>query len=148
MTEGSATSPELTVPLTVYYFDTDAGGVVHNVAYLRMIEVARTELASHLGWTVKEMDSTGLVPVVTRTEIDYLKPARLGDTLEIHGRLTGMEKIRFYLEFTVIRPADTTRIAFCRQTMVTVQLPGGRPQPVPELWRTAFPNLLTAVIRE
>jgi acyl-CoA thioester hydrolase len=142
MPEAPRSSPETVTPITVYYFDTDAGGVVHNVAYLRMVEVARTELSQHLGWSVKEMDATGLVPVVARTEIDYLKPARLGDALEIHGRLVGMEKIRFYFEFTILRPEGNQRIAFCRQTMVTVQLPNGRPQPTPEPWRTAFPNLL------
>src|SRR5471032_1768849 len=67
--------PRLTVPLEVYYFDTDAGVVVHNIAYLRMIEIARSQLAASLGWTLEEMNRTGLVPVVARTEIDYLRPA-------------------------------------------------------------------------
>jgi YbgC/YbaW family acyl-CoA thioester hydrolase len=82
--------PRLTVALEVYYFDTDAGGVVHNIAYLRMVEIARSQLAASLGWTLEEMNRTGLVPVVARTEIDYLRPARLGDSLRNHvGRETG-----------------------------------------------------------
>jgi YbgC/YbaW family acyl-CoA thioester hydrolase len=130
--------PELVVPIEVYYFDTDAAGVVHNVAYLRMIEVARTKLADHLGWSLAEMNETGLVPVVARTEIDYLKPAKLGEPLEIHSRLAGIEKIRFYLEFLMKRKSDRAEIVRCRQTMVTVQLPHGRPQPVPEAWVKAY----------
>jgi YbgC/YbaW family acyl-CoA thioester hydrolase len=128
--------------IKIYYFDTDAGGVVHNVAYLRMIEVARTELAEALGWTVAEMHATNRVPVVARTEIDYLKPAHLGDVLRIEGHLTKLEKIRFHLSFDLVRESDGAKIAFCRQTMVTVQLPGGRPQPVPPLWVGAFPHLV------
>jgi YbgC/YbaW family acyl-CoA thioester hydrolase len=135
--------PELVVPIEVYYFDTDAAGVVHNVAYLRMIEVARTKLADHLGWSLTEMHSTGLVPVVTRTEIDYLKPAKLGEVLEIHSRITGIEKVRFNLEFVMIRKSDAVEIARCRQVMVTVQLPQGRPQPVPEAWSKAYSVLLS-----
>src|SRR6202453_2817569 len=94
--------PRLTVPLEVYYFDTDAGGVVHNIAYLRMVEIARSQLAASLGWTLEEMNSTGLVPVVARTEIDYLKPARLGDRLLINAELMKMEKIRFLIRFEII----------------------------------------------
>jgi YbgC/YbaW family acyl-CoA thioester hydrolase len=134
--------PHLVVPLEVYYFDTDAGGVVHNIAYLRMVEIARSQLAASLGWTLDDMSRTGLVPVVARTEIDYLKPARLGDALSIHAELAGLEKIRMFMAFE-IRSAASPDILFvrCTQTMVTVQLPGGRPQRVPEAWRTAYPQL-------
>lgn len=134
--------PCFTVPVSIYYFDTDAGGVVHNAAYLRLIEIARCELAAHVGWPLSEMDRTGLVPVVARTEIDYLKPARIGDRLEIHGRLTRLERIRFTLEFEITRPADGVRIARCRQVMVTVQLPSGRPKPAPASWIAAYPHLV------
>jgi len=136
--------PRVTVPLEVYYFDTDAGGVVHNIAYLRMVEIARSQLAATLGWPLVEMNRTGLVPVVMRTEIDYLKPARLGDALLISAELTGMEKIRFFLRFEI---ASATRpdlvFARCLQTMVTVQLPSGRPQRMPTTWNKAYPHLIT-----
>jgi acyl-CoA thioester hydrolase len=134
--------PHLVVPLEVYYFDTDAGGVVHNIAYLRMVEIARSQLAASLGWSLEEMNRTGLVAVVARTEVDYLKPARLGDALEVHGELVGLEKVRMFMRFE-IRSAKSPGTLFCRcvQTMVTVQLPGGRPQPVPEAWRAAYPQL-------
>ncbi len=116
--------------------------MVHNIAYLRMVEIARSQLAAHLGWTLADMATTGLVPVVARTEIDYLKPARLGDSLVIDAELVGMEKIRMYMGFT-IRSAKLSETIFarCTQTMVTVQLPGGRPQRIPEAWREAYPHL-------
>ncbi len=134
--------PHLSVPIQVYYFDTDAGGVVHNVAYLRMVEIARSELAASLGWTLADMGTTGLVPVVARTEIDYLKPARLGDALTIESELVGFEKVRMYMRFE-IRSAEDSAILFarCTQTMVTVQLPAGRPQRIPDTWRAAYPQL-------
>jgi len=137
-------SPQLTVPLEVYYFDTDAGGVVHNIAYLRMIEIARTQLAASLGWSVGEMNRTGLVPVVARTEIDYLRPARLGDSLLVNAQLGRMEKVRFYLNFTITsaNQPDVTYVR-CLQTMVSVQLPSLRPQRVPAAWLEAYPHLAT-----
>jgi len=138
------TAPRLTVPLEVYYFDTDAGGVVHNIAYLRMVEIARSQLAASLGWTLEEMNRTGLVAVVARTEVDYLKPARLGDRLIVSAELSRLEKVRMFMSFE-IASADKPDLVFvrCIQTMVTVQLPGGRPQRVPQAWRDAYPQLIT-----
>ena len=135
--------PRLTVPLEVYYFDTDAGGVVHNIAYLRMIEIARSQLAASLGWTLEEMNRTGLVAVVARTEIDYVKPARLGDKLLVSAELSRLEKVRSFMRFE-ITSADKPGLVFvrCVQTMVPVQLPGGRPQRVPQAWRDAYPQLI------
>ena len=137
--------PHLSVPIRVYYFDTDAGGVVHNVAYLRMVEIARSDLAASLGWSLADMGRSGLVPVVARTEIDYLKPARLGDALVIESELIGFEKVRMHMRFE-IRSAQDYAILFarCMQTMVTIQLPAGRPQRVPEFWREAYPQLMQA----
>jgi acyl-CoA thioester hydrolase len=136
--------PRITVPLDVYYFDTDAGGVVHNIAYLRMVEIARSQLAEKLGWTLEEMNRTGYVAVVARTEIDYLKPARLGDKLLITAELVRLEKIRSFMRFE-ITSATKPEIVFvrCLQTMVPVQLPGGRPQRVPAAWREAYPQLIS-----
>lgn len=136
--------PRITVPLEVYYFDTDAGGVVHNIAYLRMVEIARSHLAAALGWSLAEMGRTGLVPVVARTEIDYLKPARLGDHLVVSAELAVMEKVRFLIRFEIASASQPGLIFVrCVQTMVTVQLPGGRPQRVPPAWTDAYPGLIT-----
>ena len=136
--------PRLTVPMEVYNFDTDAGGVVHNIAYLRMVEIARSQLAASLGWPLEAMARTGLVPVVARTEIDYLKPARLGDHLLVSAELIRLEKVRMFMRFEIIS-AQKPEIVFvrCVQTMVTVQLPGGRPQRVPAAWSEAYPQLFS-----
>jgi acyl-CoA thioester hydrolase len=138
-------APRLTVPLEVYYFDTDAGGVVHNIAYLRMIEIARSQLALKLGWSLEEMGRTGLVAVVARTEIDYLRPARLGDSLLVNAELAELEKVRFRIKFDIASAKEPAKI-FVRsvQTMVPVQLPGGRPQRVPASWHAAYPQLVTS----
>ena len=57
------------------FFDTDCGGVVSNIAYLRFIETARTHLAEELGLAVVEMAQKETYPVVVRTEIDYRRAA-------------------------------------------------------------------------
>jgi acyl-CoA thioester hydrolase len=139
--------PRIETRLKVYYFDTDAAGVVHNVAYLRLIEVARSELAETLGWSLQEMGRTGLVPVLVRTEIDYLRPARLGEDLSIESRLTRLERVRFVIESRIRKQGEPDDLVRCWQTLVTVRLADGRPQAVPESWVAAYPRLSSAGTR-
>ncbi|MGD9896760.1 MAG: acyl-CoA thioesterase [Candidatus Methylacidiphilaceae bacterium] len=138
---GLPEEPRIETRLKVYYFDTDAAGVVHNVAYLRLVEVARSDLAEKLGWSLEEMGRTGLVPVLVRTEIDYLRPAKLGEDLLIESRLTRLERVRFVIESSIRKGRDPEDCVRCRQTLVTVRIADGRPQPVPEGWVKAYPHL-------
>lgn len=129
--------PYVQVPVKVYFFDTDAGGVVHNIAYLRMVEVARSQLAEKLGWPLKEM-MEGECPVVARTEIDYLRPAQLGDELVIRAELSRAERVKFFISFEINRPVDGILICRAVQTMVTVDLRTGKPRPLRKDWQEKF----------
>ena len=87
---------------TVYFFDTDAGGVVHNLTYLRWIEAVRTDLAEALGWGIGEMvGGKHGCPVLTKTEVEYVKPAKLGDRVRVVSRLGKVGKVRFTVESEV-----------------------------------------------
>lgn len=124
------------------FFDTDAGGVVHNIAYLRFIETNRTLLAEQqLAWPMAEMLKTGICPVVVRTEIDYRRPARLGDKLVIDGWLDSFERSRFWCEFTIQRESDPTKLITCRQMLAIVDLNNGKPVRLPAEWSTKYPQL-------
>ena len=63
-------APRIRTEVQVMFFDTDCGGVVSNIAYLRFIEIARTLLAEELGLPLAQMAETKEYPVVVRTEID------------------------------------------------------------------------------
>jgi YbgC/YbaW family acyl-CoA thioester hydrolase len=115
----------------VMYFDTDAGGVVHNIVYLRFIEHARTLLAMQMGMDFAEIERTGVHPVVTRTEIDYKRPAKLGDVLLVEGRVTGWSGVRFQVAFEVVRAGDRALLAQSQQTLALVRMPEGRPVKLP-----------------
>ncbi len=124
------------------FFDTDAGGVVHNIAYLRFIETARTLLADQFDLSMKTMVETGRFAVVARTEIDYRRPGALGDHLVVHGWLESLEKSRFWCAFEVKRVGDGATLVRCRQKMAMVQMPEGRAIRLPEAWAERFPHLL------
>jgi len=110
------------------FFDTDCGGVVHNIAYLRMIEICRTKLAGLMGMDLQRMAETQLFPVVFRTEIDYKHPAKLGDILKIHGHVSEIGKVRFWCNFIVVREGEEQPLITCRQGLAMVQMPQGRPK--------------------
>ena len=118
------------------FFDTDCGGVVHNIAYLRFIETARTLLAQTLGLTLSDMAESQKYPVVVRTEIDYRCPARLADELVVDGWLDRVQRARFWCAFQIVRPRDSALIVECRQMLAVVQMPGGKLLPLPEGWKT------------
>ncbi|HEX7261325.1 MAG TPA: thioesterase family protein [Luteolibacter sp.] len=118
----------------VMFFDTDCGGVVHNLAYLRMIETCRTRLAANMGMDLRTMSETSLFPVVTRTEVDYKRPAKLGDWLLIRGRLDEMSRARFWCAFEMIRESDGALLVTARQSLALVQMPDGKPARLPAEW--------------
>lgn len=129
---------EVSTEISVMYFDTDAAGVVHNIVYLRFIETARTLLAIQLGMSFEEIARTQIHPVVTRTEIDYKRPALLGDTVRIDGRIKEWSAARFWCEFEVVRPRDGALLVTCRQALALVQMPQGRPVRLPAGFPESF----------
>src|SRR5213083_2168998 len=114
-------APRIRTDVHVMFFDTDCGGVVSNIAYLRFIEIARTHLAEQLGLGLAEMAEKQTYPVVVRTEIDYRRAAKLGDRLVIDGWLDQVQRARFWCAFRITRPADDALIAECRQTLVLIE---------------------------
>ena len=135
--------PATCFTITVYYYDTDAGGVVNNISNLRHIEEARTRLAEHLGWSLKEMACGTIAPVVRRTEIDYLFPAKLGDVLLIIARLLSLAGARFDVGFEIFLADRVDKpIVKCRQTLACVNLQTLRPARVPDSWRKKWPELV------
>jgi YbgC/YbaW family acyl-CoA thioester hydrolase len=126
--------PRIRTEVQVMFFDTDCGGVVSNIAYLRFIEIARTLLAEELGLALAEMAETQRYPVVVHTEIDYRRTAKLGDQLLVEGWLDRLERVRFWCAFRIVRPKDNVLIAECRQSLALIEMPAGMLLRLPESW--------------
>ena len=129
-------APRIRTNVQVMFFDTDCGGVVSNIAYLRFIEIARTHLAEELGLAVVEMAQKETYPVVVRTEIDYRRAAKLGDRLTIEGWLDRTDRARFWCAFRITRSQDDALIAECRQMLALIEMPTGKLLRLPEHWKT------------
>ena len=129
---------EILIP--VMFYDTDCGGVVSNIAYLRFVEQARTALVDALGFSLRKIAEAGEFPAVLRSEIDYKKPAVLGDTVRIEASLEEVKRARFWCGFTLLRDSDGALLGKCRQQCAFVQMPAGIPVPVPAEWRVEGPK--------
>ncbi|MGE5237952.1 MAG: tol-pal system-associated acyl-CoA thioesterase [Chloroflexota bacterium] len=91
------------VKIKVYYEDTDAGGVVYYGRYLGYLERARTELLAEHGVVVSDFHRKGIYFVVVRVEIDYRKPARLGEIVDVTTEVTETRNASMTLKQQVLR---------------------------------------------
>lgn len=131
--------PRIEHEVPVMFFDTDCGGVIHNLAYLRFVETARTIMAAQMGMRLGEMAAEGLYPVVLRTEIDYLSPGKFGDRIIVRGGVTEVGRVRFWVEFEVNRAEDGKVLTRSRQSLALIRMPGAKAERLPEEWFKARP---------
>lgn len=126
--------PRIEHEVPVMFFDTDCGGVIHNLAYLRFVETARTIMAAQMGMRLPEMAAEGLYPVVLRTEIDYLSPGKFGDRILVRGGVSEVGRVRFWVEFEVVRAGDGTVLTKSRQSLALIRMPGAKAERLPAEW--------------
>jgi len=116
-------------PVRVYYEDTDAGGVVYHANYLRFAERGRTEMLRGAGIDqIALLAQEGLAFIVRRCSVDFLKPARLDDALEVHTRVLAATGARVEAEQVVKRQGDDLARLSLEIACVDRQ---GRPQRLP-----------------
>lgn len=84
---------EFIFPIRVYYEDTDSGGVVYYANYLKFMERARTEYLRSFGFEQDEIIATDSVLFAVRSlTLDYLKPARFNQVLNVSAQLAEIGK--------------------------------------------------------
>ena len=88
---------EFQFPIRVYIEDTDAGGIVYYVNYLKFMERARTEFMRWLGFGKQNLIEQEIMFVVHSLQVDYRSPARLDDELQATARI--IDQRRTYMVF-------------------------------------------------
>ena len=128
----------------VYFEDTDAGGVVYHAGYLRFAERARTEALRDLGVPHSALvDEFGLIFVVRRVKLDYLRPARLDESLEVSTRVLAIGASRIALAQTIQRAGET--LVEAEVLLACVRRTDGKPARIPPRWRDALERDAAAV---
>jgi acyl-CoA thioester hydrolase len=94
-------------PIRVYYEDTDAGGVVYHSQYLNFMERARTEWLRHLGFEQTFLrESLNILFVVHSMQIQFKKPARFNDMLQVSSQLVNLRLGSFECQQKISREEE------------------------------------------
>jgi len=99
----TAASPEFLHRLRVYIEDTDAGGIVYYVNYLKFMERARTEFMRVRGYGKTHIFNNDLMFVVQRVAVNYCLAAQLDDELEASARIVSLRGARIVFHQSVRR---------------------------------------------
>ena len=121
----------------VYYEDTDFSGIVYHANYLRFMERGRTNhlrlmgAQQHTLFAEAEAETPGFAFVVRSMRIDFLKPARMDDILDVVTWPVAVKGASIMLAQEVKRGHDVLVKAQVRVAFIS----GGRAQPIPKAIR-------------
>ena len=124
-------------PVRVYYEDTDTGGVVYYANYLKFFERARTEWLRSFGLIQDKLaQEDGLIFVVRRALLDFERPARLDDMLEVTVELQKLARV--YLDLTQEARCGTQVMARARIRVACLNLRRFKPVEIPQSLRESI----------
>ena len=124
------------LPVRIYFEDTDFSGVVYHGSYVRFMERGRTDYLRLLGVGHDALDKgehgEPLAFAVRRMTIEFLKPARIDDVIEVETRVGELAGARIVLAQTVRRGAELLVTAEVTVALINA---AGQPRRIPEAVR-------------
>lgn len=123
-------SETFSMPVRVYYEDTDSGGVVYYANYLKFMERTRTEWLRAYGFEQDELIANeGVLFAVRSVAVDYKRPARFNDLLTVTAEVTraGGASITFVQQ---VRRDDELLVSG-EVKIASLTVDGMRPCPIP-----------------
>lgn len=127
-------------PVRVYIEDTDAGGIVYYVNYLKFIERARTEYLRALGFDKAAIFDASLMFVVSDMTVKYLRAAKLDDELAVTARVSRASRVSLEFEQHVYR--GETPLFTARVQIACVDRDTLKPKRIPAVLTTAIAQSL------
>jgi tol-pal system-associated acyl-CoA thioesterase len=123
------TAGEFSLDLRVYIEDTDAGGIVYYVNYLKFMERARTEYMRSLGFGKDYIFNHDLMFVVRDVVVQYLRPATLDDELVATAAIRQLKGASMVMYQRVERGGEV--LAQGEMTIACVDRAGVKPRRMP-----------------
>jgi len=122
------------IDIRIYYEDTDAGGIVYHSNFLNFAERARCELLRDVGYECSTIENElGLLFVVKHADINYIKPARLDDALQVKTTVEAMRNTSFQMRQIVQK--NGTDLCNMLVTLVCVETKHIKPVRLPDILR-------------
>lgn len=125
----TATTGEFSCGIRVYIEDTDAGGIVYYVNYLKFMERSRTELMRSLGFGKDYIFNHDLMFVVCDVKVQYLRPAQLDDELVATASIQALRGASMVMHQRVLRGEEV--LAQGEVTIACVDRAGVQPRRIP-----------------
>lgn len=125
-------------PRTVTPDEIDELGHVGNVRYLAWLLDAATAHSAAQGWPWSRYEALGAAWVVRRHELDYLRPALVGDAIVVRTWIPSLARASCVRGYDVVRPRDGERLLRARTTWALIDLAKGTPRRIPEAMRDAI----------
>lgn len=125
----------------VYFEDTDAGGIVYYVNYLKFMERARTELLRASGFAQSQLAVQSVLFVVHSCEARYLAPARLDDELLVSADVIELNRASLRFRQQVRRAADNVLLCEGQFLVACVRADSFKPRAIPTALFTAFAEM-------
>jgi acyl-CoA thioester hydrolase len=135
--DGAIRDGRHSMPIRVYYEDTDFSGIVYHANYLRFMERGRTNRLRLMGaeqhalFAEAQAETPGFAFVVRSMQLDYLKPARMDEVLEVVTWPVAVKGASITLAQEVRRGEDVLVRAQVRVAFISE----GRAQPIPKALR-------------
>jgi len=124
------------VPVRVYWEDTDAAGIVFYANYLKFFERARTEWLRCFGFGQEALRRDGVAFIVSETTLRYLKPARLDDVVDVSVDVAHLGQASLHLAQQARRAGELLAEGTIR--IGSVELGTFRPCRIPNDIRTSI----------
>ncbi|MCK5726966.1 MAG: tol-pal system-associated acyl-CoA thioesterase [Thiotrichaceae bacterium] len=122
------------LPIRIYYEDTDAGGIVYYANYLKFMERARTEWLRDGNIEQDQLrDEFGLIFVVRSVNIDYLKPAVFNDLIDVSVSIKVLGKTHLIVSQQAVRAQE--RLCTAEVGLVCIDAQHFRPRRIPPIIR-------------
>jgi acyl-CoA thioester hydrolase len=125
------------IPVRVYYQDTDAGGVVFHAQYLAFMERARTELLNEADIDLAKLAAvTGAMFFVHEIHVKYHRPALLNELLMVSAEVVKMGRASFVFRQRVEREGEL--LVEADVSVATVDRDTKRPVRMPQVLTDTF----------
>ena len=122
----------------VYYEDTDSGGVVYYANYLKFLERARSEALYTLGFTNSGLlEKHNILLIVKSCNIEYKKPAKLEDKINIISEVISFTKTSFTMKQCILRNNELITEA---NVHIVIVDKNGKPSKIPEELKQKLEN--------
>jgi len=121
--------------IKIYYEDTDAGGIVYYANYLKYLERARTEFLLEKGIDVAEYHKKGYLFAVIHVDVNYKRPARLGEIIDVTTEVTELTNVTITLKHQIFRDDTLLVEAYVKVACIDKD---GKPRRIPESFKNTI----------